>query len=206
MSTIIGFTGHLGCGKTTAAKVLIKEYGFVRVRFADVLKRMLKKLGLTDEQVDGNEKEKSCDLLDGKTPRFAMQTLGTDWGRSMIDPNIWVRAAMLTISKISDKDLKVVIDDCRFLNEAVAIKEAGGSVIRVLRDGYEGDDHQSEREMDGIKPDVTIVAFDVPELETKVRNILRVMEIKSVIEYFEEKKKEKEAHTVEGKCCLGQIK
>jgi len=185
VKTIIAFTGHLGCGKTTAAKVLIKEYGFVRVRFADILKRMLKKMGLSDEQVDGNEKEIPSDILCGHTPRFAMQTLGTEWGRRTIDGDVWVRATMHAIERISDKQLKVVIDDCRFLNEATAIKAAGGMVIKVLRDGYEGDEHQSEREMDLIRSDFQILAKDVPELTTKVHDTLKLMGVEKVVEVTE---------------------
>lgn len=182
MKTIIAFTGHLGCGKTTAAKVLVKEYGFICVHFADVLKRMLKKLGLSDAQVYGDEKEIPSDLLGGKTPRYAMQTLGTEWGRRAIFDDIWVRATMQTIERISDKQLKVVIDDCRFLNEVKAVEEAGGTIIKVLRDGYEGDGHQSETEMNKIFPDFTIGAKDVPELTVRVHNILEMMGVSKVVE------------------------
>ncbi len=185
MKTIIAFTGHLGCGKTTAAKVLIKEYGFICVHFADVLKRMLKKLGLSDAQVYGDEKEIPSDLLGGKTPRYAMQTLGTEWGRRAIFDDIWVRATMQTIYRISDKQLKVVIDDCRFLNEVKAIKEAGGTVVRVLRDGYEGDEHQSEREMNSIWPDYELRAKDVPELTLLVHHTLEKMGVPKVVEVTE---------------------
>ena len=53
---IIALTGPAGCGKTTVAKQL-EGHGFVRVRFAGPIKAMLRALGLTEAQVDGDEKE-----------------------------------------------------------------------------------------------------------------------------------------------------
>ena len=43
-----------------------------------------------------------------------------------------------------------------------AVRELGGTVIRIVREGYadDGDGHSSEREMDAIVPDYTIVVRD----------------------------------------------
>lgn len=172
--TIIALTGHKFCGKSTAGKVLINDFGYVRIRFADKLKAMLYKLGLTIAQVEGDEKEVPCDLLLGKTPRYAMQTLGTEWGRGMIGGNIWVAATFAAMSRI-DKKL-IVIDDCRFLNEAKAVSEVGGHIVRIVRPGYgEGDGHASETEMDGIIVDHTIVAIEIEELRAAVREYAKTL-------------------------------
>jgi len=166
---IVAITGHKFCGKSTAGKVLINDFGFVRFRFADKLKSMLYKLGLSIEEVEGKHKEIPSEALMGKTPRQAMQTLGTDWGRNMIGNDIWVSAAMSSIRKSPVK--VVVLDDCRFLNEAQAIKDVGGYVLRIVRPGFGGDDnHQSETEMDGIIVDHTIVSVGIEELRQEVRN------------------------------------
>ena len=174
---IIGFTGKLQSGKSTCAKFLLQDYGFHRTRFADKMKGMLKKLGLTDAQVDGNEKDKPCALLGGKTPRYALQTLGTEWGRTLMDSEIWVRATMWGIDRMPNL---IVIDDVRFINEANAIKELGGIVVKVLRPGYVipmrdgltpeeieewNKPHLSETEMDHIFPNYVIEAKDMVELK-----------------------------------------
>lgn len=166
---IIGLTGKAQSGKTTASKWLINDYGFVRVRFADTLKRMLKKFGLSDEHVDGKMKEEPLEILCGKTVRFAMQTLGTEWGRMMIGEDVWVRAAMNAVSKIPHE--RVVMDDLRFVNEAQAIKAMGGFIIRTVRPGFEGmqlTGHASETEMDRITADYELSAEDLTTLQAKV--------------------------------------
>ena len=89
---IIGLTGLAGSGETTVARHLMGMHGFVRHRMAEPLKSMLKALGLTEQQIDGDLKEVPCELLGGKTPRHAMQTLGTEWGRDLISQNLWVKA------------------------------------------------------------------------------------------------------------------
>lgn len=139
---IIGFSGKIGAGKTTAAKLLYAR-SFTRVRFAGPLKAMVAALGLDEAEIDGERKEKPCALLGGKTPRWAMQTLGTDWGRALIDEQLWVNAWKLQVRKLGDY-IPVVADDVRFENEAKAIRELGGVVVRIVRDGLRADGHASE--------------------------------------------------------------
>lgn len=57
---VIGIAGLARSGKSTAAAHLVKNHGFVRVRFADPLKAMARALGLNEEEVDGDLKEKPC--------------------------------------------------------------------------------------------------------------------------------------------------
>ena len=135
-SVVIGLAGPKGSGKSTIAGALAKGAAphARRLRFADGLKRMLLALGLTAEQIDGPDKDKPCDLLGGCTPRHAMQTLGTEWGRDMIASNLWVNACMQQI--VASNALVHVIDDVRFANEAEAIRKRGGVVIEVVRLGH----------------------------------------------------------------------
>lgn len=128
---VIGFAGRIGCGKTTAA-VELYRYGFTRVRFAGPFKAMLRSLGLTEREIDGDHKELPCELLGGKTPRYAMQTLGSEWGRALIDPQLWLNAWLRSIEKVPP-NVPIVADDVRFANEAAAIHAMGGVVIRVVR-------------------------------------------------------------------------
>lgn len=130
--TIIAFTGLAGSGKSTAAAHLVNRYGYQRVRFAGPLKAMMAALGLTHDEIEGHLKEKPCALLGGKTPRQAMQWLGTEFGRDLIDRDLWIRAWQAELARTSGH---VVIDDCRFPNESEAVQAAGGVIIRIERPG-----------------------------------------------------------------------
>lgn len=132
--TVVGFAGLAGSGKTTAAMHLVSAHGFARVRFAGPLKAMCAALGLTPDEIDGALKEAPCELLGGRTPRYAMQRLGTEFGRDLIDPNLWVRAWRAAVDRLPIGQ-PVVVDDCRFPNEAEAIQAAGGVLVRVVRPG-----------------------------------------------------------------------
>ncbi|XUM19730.1 deoxynucleotide monophosphate kinase [Bradyrhizobium oligotrophicum S58] len=143
--TIIAFTGLAGAGKSTAAAHLVKLRGFERVRFAGPLKAMMAALGCTAAEIDGDRKETPCDLLGGKTPRWAMQTLGTEWGRQLIGPDLWIRAWRAAVDRLP-AGTPVVVDDCRFPNEAEAIRSAGGVVVRLERPGAgTASTHESEQ-------------------------------------------------------------
>ncbi len=134
---LIGLVGRKRSGKDTAAAFLSKE-GFRIVKFAHGIKVMLsallKALDFSDRNInrmiEGDLKEVPCDVLCGKSPRFFMQHLGTEFGRDIIGENFWVNITMEECKKYPD----VVISDCRFPNEAEAIKEVGGILIRICRD------------------------------------------------------------------------
>lgn len=145
LPNIVALSGFMGAGKTEAGKVLIAEFGYERVRFAGPLKAMLRALGLNSEQVDGDQKEVPSELLCGLTPRHAMQTLGTEWGRGCMHSNLWVEAWK---AAVNDKK-RVVVDDIRFPNEAEAVKSLGGVIWRVERPGVGPSDHASESQAIG---------------------------------------------------------
>lgn len=153
MIRLIALTGPAGAGKSTAAKHLVARHGYRVEKFAGPLKDMLRGFGLTERHIEGDLKEVPCDLLGGKTPRYAMQTLGTEWGRDLISPSLWVD----TWSSRAATGL-VVCDDCRFPNEAAAVRALGGVIVRVVRVGHErpGGDHVSEAGQEGIKPDAKL--------------------------------------------------
>jgi hypothetical protein len=182
---IIGICGQAGSGKDTAADFFVKHAGFVKVAFADPMKRICQDVfDFTDEQLWGPSEcrnapdpryIRNAGFLDENgdpaseflTPRFALQQLGSEWGRNCYQ-DTWVRYALRVHEKLQTGeyyyDVKtglralvgvgsfdqhgqemvrpktnVVISDVRFKNEIDAIKGAGGKVIRMLRGkGLEG--------------------------------------------------------------------
>lgn len=126
---IIGLSGRAGSGKSTVASFLVKKHNFALRKFAGPLKDMFRSIGLTDREIEGHAKHQPCDLLCGKTPRHAMQTLGTEWGRHLIHPEIWTTLWANGIGQGQN----IVSDDTRFGNEAKKIRELGGVVILIER-------------------------------------------------------------------------
>lgn len=144
LPALIGLSAPcMGSGKTTVAREL-ESYGFEVIRFADTLKSMtialLTGAGLTPDLArqlisHPEMKEQPLPLLGGKSPRQVMQTLGGDWGRDLISPTLWVDIAMNRAREIREQGFPVVIDDMRYLNEADAVRAAGGVIVHVIRPG-----------------------------------------------------------------------
>lgn len=163
MTKIILLTGPAGAGKTTAGNILSTVHGFALLKFATPIKSMLYGLGLTEEHIEGSLKEVPCDLLGGRTPRYAMQTLGTEWGREIMHPAIWIEVMIGWIKRLQhESDLftrDIVIDDTRFPNEITRI-----ALEFIPQEGFEvevwdivpnfsdfkpsvGSEHSSERDL-----------------------------------------------------------
>lgn len=137
VSHLIGVTGQAGSGKSEVSRFLVENIGFRLVKFADPLKDMLRSIyrgvGLTpseiERRIEGDLKEVPCPFLSWRTPRHAMETLGTEWGRDLMAPNFWIDSWE---SRVEGLPVPTVADDVRFENEAKAIKRRGGAIIRVV--------------------------------------------------------------------------
>lgn len=163
---IIGFTGLAGAGKSTAAFFVVGHYpDFRRLSFADPLRDMLAAIGLGYNPML-LEKNTPHYLLCGKTPRYALQTLGTEWGRNLIGPDLWKNAAMSRAKIALANGQRVVFDDVRFDNEAVAIREMGGEIIELLNPNVATRmAHASEAGLSIGNIDTTISAHSVDALK-----------------------------------------
>lgn len=155
-SSLIALTGRKGAGKDTVASVLF-ERGYVNVKFAGGLKTMLRSLleyrgaseDLIERMIEGDLKEVPTPYLNGRTPRHAMQTLGNEWGRECIDPELWVDTTM----DCAALHPRVAITDMRYPNEADAVKKRGGRRYRVSPNGEDvsTDAHESEIYIDSLE-------------------------------------------------------
>ncbi len=150
---VIALCGLAGSGKSTIADHLVADHGYTRVKFAETLKNMLRALGLTDRHIEGDLKEQPCSLLGGQTPRRAMITLGTEWGRELIWQDLWVNNWRERAQAVLDAGGKVVVDDMRFPNEADFATSLGALRIRVIRPGQLAGAHQSEAHASGMPVD-----------------------------------------------------
>lgn len=159
---LIGLSGWARSGKDTAAEYLVNELGFARVAFADPLREALYRLnpiievnGFPGARLRQMVNVAGWDALkeNSEDVRGLLQRMGTEVGREMIDPDIWVKLAM----KEAAKHEKVVITDVRFPNEVEGIKAAGGVVWRVVRPNVgPANSHLSESALDDYEFDVVI--------------------------------------------------
>lgn len=87
------------------------------------------------------------------TNREFLQYFGTEVGRS-IDRDLWVKALMYSYGR--DKESHWIVPDVRFPNEADAIRNAGGVLWKIERDGSGAGNHISEKLIDDINVDLVI--------------------------------------------------
>ena len=130
---LVAICGLAGSGKTTCAEFLEQEWGYTNIKFAGPIKEMLRALGLNDNHLEGGLKEIPTALLAGHSPRHAMQTLGTEWGREQMGQEFWVDIWRQSAAKIIGEGGRVVVDDCRFPNELRAVRYLGGQAITIQR-------------------------------------------------------------------------
>jgi hypothetical protein len=131
---IFGFTGPMGSGKSEAIKTLkehVENLGpfsaqVELVKFAaplyDMQEYIYNRISLAHARPESFVKD-----------RLLLQWLGTEWGRGTISANLWVDLWAATVKQIQKENPSAIIvcDDCRFDNEAAAIHEVGGKVIKI---------------------------------------------------------------------------
>jgi hypothetical protein len=140
---LIAFTGAAGSGKDTAAAVLIAENGYEKLSFAGSLKDAVAAIfGWPREMLEGatpasrewreQPDEWWSDSLNRTiTPRKMLQEWGTEVSRNSFHRDIWILSLQRQI--LTNPDKKYVITDCRFENEARALKALGARLISIER-------------------------------------------------------------------------
>jgi hypothetical protein len=152
----VGVTADGAIGAQTLAAVAAaagRAHGFVAPHIARPLKRMLGTL--LDEigydpvtiarYVDGDLKRSVIPGL-GITATEAQQTLGTEWGRNCVRPDLWLSVWLAKAERIVADGGRVVQESVRYANEAEALRARGAILIEVRRPGVGPlSDHSSEQ-------------------------------------------------------------
>jgi len=133
---LIGLAGRARSGKDTAAQHLVNNHGFQSYAFADPLRDgLMHILNLSPCDFEGEQKEQALPWL-GRSPRELMQSLGTEWGRNSVHPELWLLLAAQNLdllARIHDNAHGFVVSDVRFNNEAEFIRKRGGVVLHMDR-------------------------------------------------------------------------
>lgn len=170
---LIGIAGRARSGKDTVANFIVAAIGGYRYSFADPIRAMLALLGvdMSDPYWQARKEEPIPAL--GVSPRRMMQTLGTEWGRQLINPDLWL---IMAHQRLLQSGPGMVISDVRFDNEAAWIRKHGGWIIHVIRpDTKTVEAHESENGIEVLAEDVQLFnSGTLEELQFSVRGLLRV--------------------------------
>lgn len=174
---VIGISGRAGSGKTTVAGMIP---GAVVIQLADPLYAALAAmLGLPESMLRSPYYKERMVLGLGKSPRQMMQTLGTEWGRDMVDRNVWIRLLERRIAALREAGVETVaVADVRFENEAAAIRSMpGGELWRVHRAGPSpAGSHSSESGVAMLEHEVEIQNYgNLDFLRTRVLEALALI-------------------------------
>jgi hypothetical protein len=136
---IVGLVGFIGSGKGTVGDIL-EQKGFIKDSFAKPFKDACSVMfGWPREMLEGDTEvsrkwREEPDVYWSEkfgnefSPRLALQLMGTEAGRNVFHPDIWV---ISLLNRARGKD--VVVTDVRFKNEIKYIQDNGGIVIRIKR-------------------------------------------------------------------------
>ena len=153
MKKIIAIAGRAQSGKSTVAAHL-KTRNFTEDSFAAPIRKCVAHiLGISLTQLESC-KEQYLGPFDC-TPRKMMQTLGTEWGREMIQNDLWIASLQ---ERIRHEPTSIVISDLRFENEASILRLMGAEIWHIDRPGYiVADSHKSEAGIMQMPHDYTLV-------------------------------------------------
>lgn len=153
---VVGLSGYAGAGKDAVADILVSDYGFTKMAFADPLKRMLRRL----DPIIGHDLYDGCcnecaDIPEVTEVRFSdaaqygfddqslkrspwadevrdlWQRFGTEVFREE-DEDYWVNQAYRQLQETAAD--RIVFTDVRFENEAEMIYDFGSR--KVYDDGF----------------------------------------------------------------------
>ncbi|MFE5663363.1 hypothetical protein ACFQ7W_05405 [Streptomyces niveus] len=156
---IVGLSGYSRSGKNEAAEALV-QHGWSQAGFADKLREFLLALnpvipgpvGVGNVRLQLLIADVGWEYAKDVYPevRALLQRAGTEAGRRVLGADVWVAA----LFREHNEAPALVITDVRFPNEARAVAERDGVMIRVARPGVGpardrmGRVHESETALD----------------------------------------------------------
>lgn len=172
--TVVGLGGLLRSGKDTVADYLVEKHGYTKLFMSEPLLEMAlvidpyipvrdfesSKYGRSLPaprwvRMSDHYKELGNDytaLKENPEVRRFLQVLGTEVGRNMIDPDLWVKLAEKKIQNVLNEGGKVVITGIRFPNELNFVQDFDGENVWVerpsVRQKSEHSAHASEVTLD----------------------------------------------------------
>lgn len=149
---LIGLSGKAGSGKDAAFRIIqaLTDYAFDNKKNSYKLKQIAGTL-LGDhnfaEKWELSDREFRDFFLEdwGMTRREFLMKLGTEAIRDGLNKNSWILALYADYRPLISN---WIVTDVRFKNEAEALKERGGILIRIERPGTKGQDHPSDKDLD----------------------------------------------------------
>lgn len=135
---LVAISGAARSGKDTLAQALCGNFGYHQHSFAEPIYKMLNTLPYLEHissRRSTEEKETPLSFY-GKSPRQLLQTLGTEWGRFYVHPDLWIRILEDKLMRKYDflGHCAFVVSDLRFQNEADWVRSIGGLVVHVERE------------------------------------------------------------------------
>ena len=127
---IVAFCGKKRSGKDTAGDA-VASFGYMPIAFADPIKEICQTVfEFSDEQVYGSKKSE-VDEFWGFSPRWVMQTIGTEMFRNHIGEDVWVKSLLARINS-SNHD-KFAVTDVRFPNEVDHLQRVDAEIVYIRR-------------------------------------------------------------------------
>jgi len=188
--SLILLVGKKGSGKDTVADYMVNN-GWVKVSFAGFLKQGLQVLfGLQDEQLWGDKKE----VIDTKwevSPRWLMQTIGTDILRDFMKNKLsykvminnkeynfsfHIKRLHQEVEKLLKQNKNVVVADTRFQDEIKWGRLLGGKIIKITRKDIKSNkysNHKSE-EIESLE-NIDLVLNNDSSIESLYDNVKEII-------------------------------
>ena len=127
---VIGLHGRARSGKDTVANFILAKRGGYIYSFADPIRAMLMPLGIDMRDPYWQDHKEDVIPALGTSPRRLMQTLGTEWGRDIVNPELWL---ILAKQRLMNFGAGMIVADVRFENEAEWIRSQGGRILHIER-------------------------------------------------------------------------
>lgn len=181
---IIGIAGRAGAGKDTAAiqlerAALARGVPTMRISFMEPVRAMLRAMGVPPAfMFERALKEQPVPGM-GRSYRQLAQSLGSEWGRELVDRELWMNVARRRIHDearmVTPHQLIAFVSDVRLHEEAVWVRSQGGVLLRITRpDAEPVAAHSTEDQAEALDIDFDLLNDSTREdFEGRVRALAR---------------------------------